>query len=80
VPRPVPVPDSYTFTVYAIPDRELAVPAYDATVDPNYVHQLDAIFASVALGSAQIALTADAVPGAISDNGPFNCANAPLAP
>jgi phosphatidylethanolamine-binding protein (PEBP) family uncharacterized protein len=78
-PRPVAAPDSYTFTVYALPDHELQVPAYDATVDPNYVHQLDAIFESIALGSAQIALTADAVPGVISNNGPFNCANAPLA-
>ena len=79
-PRPVAVPDSYTFTVYALPDATVTVPAYDATIDPNYVHQLDAIFASLALDSAQIGFTSDAVPASIGDTGPFNCANAPLPP
>lgn len=79
-PHPVAVPDSYTFTVYALADKEIEVPAYDATVDSNYVHQLDAIFASMALDSAQIGFTSDAVPSSIADSGPFNCANAPLPP
>jgi phosphatidylethanolamine-binding protein (PEBP) family uncharacterized protein len=76
-PRPTPVADSYTFTVYALPDEDLTVPAYVSTVDPNYAHQLDAIFASKAIASAQIGFTSAAVPGAIADVGPFNCNNAP---
>jgi phosphatidylethanolamine-binding protein (PEBP) family uncharacterized protein len=79
-PRPVALPDSYTFTVYALPEAEIQVPAYDATVDPNYAHQLDTIFASMALGSAQIGFTSAAVPGSIADAGPFSCANPPLPP
>ena len=79
-PHSVPTRDSYTFTVYALPDDAIDVPAYDAAVDPNYVHQLDAIFAGQAIGAAQIGFTSDAVPAAIGDNGPFNCANPPLAP
>jgi phosphatidylethanolamine-binding protein (PEBP) family uncharacterized protein len=79
-PHPVAVADSYTFTVYALPDAEIEVPAYNAAVDANYAHQLDAIFASMALGSAQIAFTSAAVPGAIADVGPFNCNNPPLPP
>ncbi len=79
-PRPVAVADSYTFTVYALPDKEIEVPAYDPAVDPNYAHQLDAIFASLALGSAQIGFSSAAVPGAIADVGPFACANPPLPP
>jgi phosphatidylethanolamine-binding protein (PEBP) family uncharacterized protein len=76
-PRPTATSDSYTFTIYALPDKELTVPAYDATVDPNYAHQLDAIFAARALGSTQISFTSNAVPGSIPDNGPFNCSNPP---
>lgn len=79
-PHPVATPDSYTFTVYALPDKEIEVPAYDPSVDSNYAHQLDAIFASLALDSAQIGFTSDAVPSSIADTGPFNCANAPLPP
>jgi len=79
-PRPVPVPDSYTFTVYALPAATIEVPAYDPAVDPNYAHQLDTIFAALALGSAQIGFSSAAVPGAIADAGPFACANPPLAP
>jgi len=79
-PRPAAVPDSYTFTVYALADATIEVPAYDPAVDPNYAHQLDAIFASRALGSAQIGFSSAAVPGAIADTGPFACANPPLPP
>jgi phosphatidylethanolamine-binding protein (PEBP) family uncharacterized protein len=79
-PHPVATPDSYTFTVYALPDAEIDVPPYNASVDPNYAHQLDAIFASMALGSAQIGFTSAAVPGSIADTGPFACANPPLPP
>jgi phosphatidylethanolamine-binding protein (PEBP) family uncharacterized protein len=79
-PHPVATADSYTFTVYALPDAEIDVPAYDASVDPNYAHQLDAIFAAAALGSAQIGFTSAAVPGALPDAGPFACANPPLPP
>jgi phosphatidylethanolamine-binding protein (PEBP) family uncharacterized protein len=79
-PQPVALADSYTFTVYALPEQELEVPPYDATVDPNYAHQLDAIFAALALGSAQIGFASAAVPGAIADVGPFNCSNPPLPP
>jgi phosphatidylethanolamine-binding protein (PEBP) family uncharacterized protein len=77
---PVAVPDSYTFTVYALPEAELEVPPYIPAVDNNYVHQLDAIFAGMALGSAEIAFTSAAVPGAIADVGPFNCNNQPKEP
>lgn len=79
-PRPVAVPDGYTFTVYALPEATVAVPAYNSDVDPNYVHQLDTVFASMALDSAQIGFTSDAVPASIGDSGPFSCANAPLPP
>lgn len=79
-PRPVAVADNYTFTVYALPEASIEVPAYDSMVDPNYAHQLDGIFASMALGSAQIAFSSAAVPGAIPDVGPFACANPPLPP
>jgi phosphatidylethanolamine-binding protein (PEBP) family uncharacterized protein len=79
-PRPVAAPDSYTFTVYALPVEQLDVPAYNPAVDSNYAHQLDAIFAAQALGSTQIGFTSDAVPSSIADNGPFNCSNPPLPP
>jgi phosphatidylethanolamine-binding protein (PEBP) family uncharacterized protein len=79
-PHPVATSDSYTFTVYALPDKEIDVPAYDPTVDANYAHQLDGIFAAAALGSAKIGFTSNAVPSSIADTGPFNCANPPLPP
>jgi len=79
-PHPVAVSDSYTFTVYALADKTITVPAYDPTVDSNYAHQLDAIFAAAAIGSAEIGFTSNAVPASIADNGPFNCANPPLPP
>jgi phosphatidylethanolamine-binding protein (PEBP) family uncharacterized protein len=68
-----PVPprntDQYTFTVYALPDQDITVPAHDPTIDNNYVHRLDAIFSSMALGSAVIHTQSNAVPSTV----PFAC-------
>ncbi|HWP04380.1 MAG TPA: YbhB/YbcL family Raf kinase inhibitor-like protein [Polyangiaceae bacterium] len=61
--------DQYTFTVYALPDADITVPAHDPLVDSNYVHRLDAIFSGMALGKAVIHTQSDAVPSTV----PFAC-------
>lgn len=54
--------DHYAFVVYALPDKDIAVPAYDPAVNPNYVDTLNAFFDSIDLGQAEIVATANAVP------------------
>ena len=46
--------DHYAFIVYALPDKEIAVPAYDPAVNPNYVDTLNAFFDSIDLGTTEI--------------------------
>jgi phosphatidylethanolamine-binding protein (PEBP) family uncharacterized protein len=55
--------DSYAFIVYAIGSAMPAVPAMPTT--GNYVHMLDDYFQSVALGSAELHFTSDAVPASV---------------
>lgn len=53
--------DSYTFTIYALGEKEVKVPDHDPAVNPNYVDRLNTIFAHKAIGEAAIAFTSDAV-------------------
>jgi len=59
---PLPNTDHYAFIVYALPEKEVTVPAYDSLANPNYVDTLNAFFASMDLGSAEIHATSNAVP------------------
>lgn len=79
-PLPVAVPDSYTFTIYALGQKNVKVPDHDPNVNPNYVDRLNTIFAHKAVGQASIAFTSDAVPTALPPVGPFLCENPPLDP
>jgi phosphatidylethanolamine-binding protein (PEBP) family uncharacterized protein len=61
------VTDSYSFTVYAIPEAHIEVPPYvtdpeDPDYNPNYVDAVNTYFESIALGSAVLTTTSDAVP------------------
>jgi phosphatidylethanolamine-binding protein (PEBP) family uncharacterized protein len=55
--------DNYAFIVYAIGTAMASVPAKPAT--GNYVHMLDDYFQSVALGSAELHFTSNAVPATV---------------
>jgi phosphatidylethanolamine-binding protein (PEBP) family uncharacterized protein len=61
-PVPARTTDQYAFIVYALPDKKIEVPAYDSTVNANYVDTLSAYFTSIAIGQTEITATADAVP------------------
>ena len=75
----LPVPDrntdSYTFTIYALPEHELTVPAYDPAVNPNYVDQLNTLFDSMDLDHVSVAFTSNAVPdpNGLPPNPAFAC-------
>lgn len=62
LPVPERTTDSYTFTIYALPEHDIVVPAYDPAVNPNYVDLLNSLFESMALGSTSLAFTSNAVP------------------
>jgi phosphatidylethanolamine-binding protein (PEBP) family uncharacterized protein len=55
--------DSYAFIIYAIGTAMAPVPAMPAT--GNYVHMLDDFFQSIALGSAELHFTSNAVPATV---------------
>jgi hypothetical protein len=69
LPPVEPVTDSYSFTVYAMSEAEVAVPAHDPTVNTNYVDRLNTLFDDTDLGTAVITTTSDAVPSEV----PFPC-------
>lgn len=69
LPPVEPVTDSYEFTVYAMPEREIAVPAHDPAINTNYVDRLNALFDSMDLGTAVVTTTSNAVPSTV----PFAC-------
>ena len=61
--------DRYSFTVYALAEEKLSVPAYLPEVNPNYVDTLNAFFADKALDKATIQTTSEAKPISL----PFPC-------
>jgi phosphatidylethanolamine-binding protein (PEBP) family uncharacterized protein len=69
LPPVAPVTDSYEFTIYAIPQFILDVPAHDPAINPNYADRLNALFDSIDLGKAVLTGTSNAVPSTV----PFAC-------
>jgi len=70
-PPVAPVTDSYSFTIYALTEHEITVPAHDPVINPNYVDRLNTLFASMADAEhrAVLTMTSDAVPSTV----PFPC-------
>jgi phosphatidylethanolamine-binding protein (PEBP) family uncharacterized protein len=75
LPPVEPVTDTYTFTVYALTEKEIAVPPHDPTIHPNYVYRLDALFAAMADEEHRAVLTATS--NAIPSTVPFACPENP---
>lgn len=61
--------DTYTFTVYALPEAKLVVPRYNPEVNPNYVATLHRLFDAIALDRSVVSATSEAAPISL----PFPC-------
>jgi phosphatidylethanolamine-binding protein (PEBP) family uncharacterized protein len=71
LPPVPPVTDTYTYTIYALTEKEITVFPHDPMIHANYVYRLDALFQSMtdAEHRAVLTTTSDAVPSTV----PFPC-------